>query len=191
MKRQKAFIFFAFLLASLFVVSVQARGGTFNVEPTQEAKDTIKLGVSDSIVGNVSVYNGQIDFCISDPSGDTVLCYNKTSFEFFNLTAEENGVYTIHLVNNCEAENVTVSLSYGVNLNFVGQADITFGASAGTAVVFSIAPTPPFDWLEFFRVTYLYIGGAITSLVTLWKLWKDRNWKKKYRNVIVARPPPL
>lgn len=192
LRRQVTFVFFSLVLTSLFVISAQARGGTFNIAPTQEATDTVKLWVSDSIVGNVSVYNGRIDFCISNPHGVTVLCYNQTSFESFNLTAEEEGVYIIHLVNNYETENVTVLLSYGANFNVVLQLNLSVGMSTGVATVVAI-PTPPvpFDWLGFFRAVAPYVETGVFGLVALWKRWKDRNWKKKYEKVVVTRPSPL
>ena len=192
LRRQVTFVFFSLVLASLFIVSAQARGGTFNIAPTQEATDTVKLWVSDSIVGNVSVYDGLIDFRISNPYGVTVLCCNQTSFESFNLTAEEEGVYVIHLVNNYETENVTVLLSYGANFNVVLRPNLNIGMSTGVATVVAV-PTPPvpFDWLEFFSVIARYVEIGVLGVLALWGRWKDRNWKKKYEKVVVTRPSPL
>lgn len=193
MNNSRTVVILAFVLAgSLLVASVQARGGTFNIEPGREATDTVELGVSDSIVGNVSVCNGRIDFYILDPSGVTILCCNKTSFESFNLTAKEKGVYTIHLVNNYEAGNVTILLDYGANFNLVLYGSINLSTSTGVAtVVAGPIPLAPFDWLEFFAVTSSYVELVVAGLIGLWKRWKDRNWKKKYEKVVVTIPAPV
>jgi len=192
MKRKIIFITIAFVLASLYVASVQARGATFIVEPAREAVDTAQLNISEGAVGNVSVENGFVDFYITSPSGLVILCYNKIAFESFNFTAEENGTYTMHLANNNQEASVSVLLYYVVKFNVVLKADINAGFSLGKATVLpSPVLTPPFDWTEVVgllkTVGYL-IALTAQAIHEAWKRWKDRNWQKKYKDVVRVRP---
>jgi hypothetical protein len=192
MKRPAILLSITFLLASLCVASVQGRGGTFVVEPARGVTDSVELNVSDSALGDISVNNGPIDFYVTSPSELVILCYNDTAFTSFNFTAEEEGTYTMHLANTNQAGNVTVLLSYGVNLSRAAQVGINFGTSTGIAVVrASPIPIVPFDWLGFFRAIAPYVELAVPGLIGLWRRWKDRNWKKKYEKVVVTKPSPL
>jgi len=179
MRRVKIFTFIALLLVSFLIATVHARGGAYTVEPTQEVTDTVKLGISDGVVGNVSVSDGVIDFYVTSPSGFVLLWYKKTSFDTFNFTAEENGIYTMHLANTNLAENVTVILNYAVNFVIVVQTSIKLDSSIGTAHVIGTLATP-FDWIGFLRTVIPLIPGLGYLGKAVKKFWDWLNWKKKY-----------
>jgi len=151
MKRlRKAFVSIALLSSIFFVGIVNARGGTLVIEPSGKATERVKLGVRDAVRGNFSVSNGFIDFYIASPSGIVLLCYNKTAFNTFNLTAEEDGNYTMCLANTYQTENVNVTLTYACDIKIVIQAGINVGYSVGTATVIEVPPPiehpdPEFD----------------------------------------------
>jgi len=112
------------LLVALFVGSVNARGSNFVVSPTDEAVEIVQLTPPDSVVGNMSVDNGFVDFFVTNPSYDIVFESRKTSFSNFSITANESGTYVMHFVNKYQAEDVNVSLSYGYNFSVVISADV-------------------------------------------------------------------
>lgn len=99
------------------------------MEPFRKSIESVGLGVSDEVVGNLSVSNGFIDFYITSPSGVVLLCYNHTVFNTFSFTAEEKGVFVFHLANTYQTENVEVILNYGVNFKVVLQEQINFGVN--------------------------------------------------------------
>lgn len=192
MKRSTAIISIAFLLASLCVASVQAREGTFVIEPTREVTDSIELDISDSAVGNVSVGDGLIDFYVTSPSGLIILCYNDTAFKPFNFTAEEKGNYAMHLANSNQEGNVTVLLSYSLKLNVVVHSSITVGFSVGAAVVVaSPVQTPPFDWTPWIGLFLQTAPGLLSIVKKVLDYLRNRGWKKKYKNVVVIKPLQL
>lgn len=136
-----AFVSIVFLSSIFFVGIVNARGGTFIIEPSEKANERVKLGVRDAIRGNFSVSNGFIDFYIASPSGIVLLCYNKTAFNTFNLTAEEDGNHTMHLINAYQTENLNVTLNYAVHVVITLHAEVNMVHSVGTATVIS-TPLP-------------------------------------------------
>lgn len=138
-----AFVSIVFLSSIFFVGIVNARGGTFIIEPSEKANERVKLGARDTVRGNFSVSNGFIDFYIMSPSGTVFLRYNKTAFDIFNFTAEEDGNYTMHLINTYQAENVSVTLNYSVHFVITLQGEVNVGYSVGTATVISIRPPIP------------------------------------------------
>jgi len=130
----------AVLLCSFLISAVSGRGGVFVIESTQEVIENVELGVSDKVSGNLSVSNGFVDFYIKSPSGIVLLCYNKTAFDIFNFTAEEDGNYSMHLANTHQTENVSVTLNYSVAVKVDLYAGVNVDYSVGTATVIS---TPP------------------------------------------------
>ena len=143
-----AFVSIVFLSAIFFVGIVNATREIFAVEPSAEATERVRLGVRNAISGNFSVSKGFIDFYITSPSGIVILCYNNTEFNVFNLTAEEEGNYTFHLVNTYQTENVNVTLTYACDIKIVIQAGVNVGYSVGTATVISTRPSIPDPDLE-------------------------------------------
>ena len=179
MKRLKiGFIISIFLLSSIFFVGiVNARGGTFVIEPLEEANERVELKAGDEVHGNFSISSGFIDFHIVSPSGTVILCYNKTEFNVFNFTAEEDGNYTIHLFNTCQVENVSVTLNYVIDFKITLQMEVGVGYSTGSAVVIG-APPPRIDWLwEILKIIVSTMPGLIEVLL---KFFRWIRWKMKY-----------
>jgi len=189
MKGSSVIVFLALMLASLCVASVQARSTAYHIEPTKEGVESIVLDVSDSVAGNVSVDNGLIDFYVMNPSGYSILRYNSTTFEFFNFTAVEKGVYALHFVNANQEGNVTVSLTYSAHFNVVLYGNVNVGFSTGVAHVVGspILPTP-FDWTWLIQALASLLAPIAKVLGALRKYLKDRGWEKKYKGIVVIKP---
>lgn len=173
-------------LAGFSIPHANARGGVFVIGPMQEATETVELVVSESssanVCGNVSVINGFIDFYVTSPSGNIILCYNKTSFNCFNFSAVENGTYIMHLVNTWSENDVTATLDYGVNFEIVLQE--TIHTTEQTAIV---TTSPSFDILELLKILGIIISPFV-SLAVLgekilrflrWFYWKIKHGKSK------------
>lgn len=130
----------------VFFVSVaRASNRSFVIGSMEEAVENVNLGVSDQVVGNLSVSDGCIDFFIVNPSGVTVQTSQNVSSVSFNFVADENGNYSMRLNNTYQAYDVTVELDYGVNRTFVFQERLNAGSSMGVAHVGPsiIRPPPP------------------------------------------------
>jgi hypothetical protein len=190
--------FLILLVANIFVGTINARDGVFVIEPTKEVIENVELKIPDEVVGNVSISNGLIDFYVTNPSGIPIFCYNKTAFETFKFTAEQNGTYIMHFVNVENIENVTVTLSYSIHVILVLYGNVDLKFSVGTAhVVGSVTPTTPFDWIMFLK-DYIYplITASVSALIgalikVLRKFQRERKWKKKYRaprTPVVVKP---
>ena len=121
-------ILFLFFLINFYIPHAYARGRIFIVKPMQEMIENVDVVVSNktfvNVCGNISVAKGFIDFYITSPSRSIILYYNRTSFNWFNFSATENGTYTLHLANNELENDVIVTLNYGVNFEVVLQATI-------------------------------------------------------------------
>lgn len=179
-------------LTGFSIPYANARGGVFVISPMQEATETVELTVSDSataeVCGNVSVINGFVDFYVTSPSGNIILCYNNTSFSPFNFSAIENGTYTLHLANTWSEKDVTATLDYGVNFEIVLHA--TIGLSWHTVATWQatiITPSPYLDILEILKVLSILIStfGSIVALgekilrFFRWFYWKIKHGKSK------------
>lgn len=191
-KRRLILVSIAVLLASFFISAVSARGCEFVIEPLREVTENVELNVSDEVFGNLSVSNGFIDFYVTNPSGIILLCYNKTAFNTFNFAAGENGLFTMHLANTHQTENVNVTLNYAVHFKAVLQEKINVGYSVGTAHVISPpTTTTPLDWITILTII-TSISGLIPRLVKAvlnfvrWLWWK---WKygKPRTPVVIKR----
>lgn len=84
--------------------------------------------------------------------------HNKTAFDIFNFTAEEDGNYTMHLVNTYQAENVSVTLNYSVHFVITLQGEVDVGYSVGTATVIPIRPPIPDPDPELDDLTRKYLN---------------------------------
>lgn len=138
--RKLVYAVVALLLVGLPIALVEARGRTYVISPSDEAFEKIQLSPSDNVVGNMSVSNGFVDFFVTNPSYDIVHQSKKTSFDSFNFTANESGVYVMHFVNKYQLEDVNVTLSYGLNI-FV-SVGTTIHVSTQTFWSNSVTVTP-------------------------------------------------
>ena len=170
------------LLAGLCIGSVNARGGSFIVAPWNEVTEKVQLGVTDKVFGNVSVSNGFIDFFVTNPSNNLLFYGNKTSLETFNFTADEKGIYVMHIVNNYQTENVNVTLSYALSITIVLTASVTLSTTVSATTISAIvSPTNPIDWIELLRTIVYNIPWLGTALGAIVKFLKWLRWKIKYR----------
>jgi hypothetical protein len=131
------------VLMLVFCVSVaRASNQSFVIGSMQEAEENVYLGVSDSVVGNLSVMNGShIDFFIDNPDGITVQGFLNVSNVNFNLVVDKNGTYSMRLNNTYQVFDVTVELDYGASITVNAQVGVNVGSSSGVAHV--VAPLPP------------------------------------------------
>jgi len=120
------------LLLSLFIGLVEARGGTFVIIPSGEVIENVQLSPPDSVFGNMSVSSGFVRFFITNPSNEVVYLNPKTSLDHFNFTADENGTFEMHFVNEYQSENVNLTLSYSVNFFVVVNEEIHISVSTST-----------------------------------------------------------
>jgi len=188
MKKKSIILIFLILsIADIFIGTVDARGGVFVIEPTNEIIDSVDLAVSNNtsanVCGNLSVIDGFVDFYVTSPSGVVLLCYNKTASNRFNFTAMENGTYLLHLRNTSPANDVTATLNYGVNWQIVLHEEIHLTWHTSTVLEMAIASPTPFDWIGFFN-EYIYpliVVSLPMVIKILERIWRERKWKKKYR----------
>jgi hypothetical protein len=59
-----------------------------------------------------------------------------------------------------------------------------------TAMSNSTTPFGPSGVIEFFSGIGPYVGLLVSGLLLLYRHLRDRNWKKKYKDVIVTKPLP-
>jgi len=182
----------AVLLAVFFIDVVDASGGVFIIEPAQEITENVMLTPSSEVTGNVSVSNGLIDFYITNPSGNLVLCINQTEFNTFNFIADEYGNYTMHLRNTNQRENVTVKLCYCINLFVAVQSTLSFNSNVSTpTTIITINWTAIFQLIMSFFAGLGSLGGFLLKLKKyLERKKREREWKKKYeksRTPVVAK----
>jgi len=184
-KRILIHVFLVFLLVGFFIGSVNARGGNLIVAPSNEVTEKVQLGVTDRVFGNVSATNGFIDFFVTNPSDNMLFYCNKTAFESFNFTANENGTYIMHIVNNYQPEKVNVTLSYALDITIVLTASVTLSATMSASIVSITAnPSNPLDWIELLENILKYVAGAlglgkVASAFARFLEWL--RWKIKYR----------
>jgi hypothetical protein len=168
------------LLALFFVGQVYARGENFIIEPNHEVTETIPLTVSSSVTGNVSA-NGKVDFYVNSPSGAVIYCANKTTFNPFSFVANENGNYTIHVINSNQ-ENVTSILNYNIHLVVVLQEKI--GVNFNVAATVIPATATSIDWVTLIESLF-GIGSVVELLLKIRKGIRKFvewfRWWKKYR----------
>lgn len=185
-------IFLLIFLTGFSIPYANAIGGVFVIGPLQEATETIELTVSDNtsadVCGNVSVINSFADFYVTSPSGNIILCYNKTSFSCFNFSAIENGTYVLHLANTESENDVTATLNYGVNFAIVLQETIRpTWHTVATWQTTIITPSPYLDILEILKIlgsliltisSLATVGKKVLKLID-WLYWKIKHGKSK------------
>lgn len=122
------------LLVGSFVSAVKARGGILVIGPCDEAIEKVQLASPDNVVGNMTVNDGFVDFFVTNPSYDIVYQRNRTSFDSFNFTANESGVYVMHFVNKYQSGDVNVTLSYGINFFFSFSSSFTISTQISVTI---------------------------------------------------------
>jgi len=134
------------IVAGLFVPNVSARGGTFVIQPKQEAIEeanaTIYSGSSVSVTGKIMA-NGSIDFYVTSPSGALLLSYTATNDTGFSFAPHENGTYLMHLANTHSTENVTALLTYGFNYVMTSYINLIIEATTQSSVTSTVSPSIP------------------------------------------------
>lgn len=131
------------LMLGFFVSVARASNRSFVIGPMHGAVENVYLGVSDKVSGNLSVSWGYVDFFITNPDDVNVQEFLNVSNTSFNLVADKNGTYSMHLNNTYQESNVTVELDYAVSRSYAISAGLTVGSSFGVAQVIAPPPTRP------------------------------------------------
>jgi hypothetical protein len=157
-----------FLLLLAFAGSVQA-SNVFIVGPLENVCQNIECpNTCQSISGNVSTVGGNIDFYITEPSGNIVLYYENVSFANFIVNTPINGTYVINMANRQSTDSVTATLFYGRHFLIVLSAEISMAFST-VATVTTNVPAPFNPWGLLSQIGYLMfvivIGPLIVSLL--------------------------
>jgi uncharacterized BrkB/YihY/UPF0761 family membrane protein len=63
----------------------------------------------------------------------------------------------------------------------------TVGTTMNAIVTNGTSTFSPFDWAIVGNIAP-YLSLLIAGLTWLYKRWKNRNWKRKYEKVVVAKP---
>lgn len=183
-----------FCVFSFAICSVDATSRTFIISPMQEVVEIKELNLPGRVCGNIFAQNGTIDFYVTNPSKNVILCYNQIENADFNFTRSEKGDYTMHLVNSVSPTDTTVQLSYSVDYRFEILENVSFRAesSVGTASVVGPAPAP-FDWTPIIqRIVEAIISGLVTvfaSKIRDFIEWLKWIWKyRKSRTPVVLVP---
>ena len=172
------------LLLMVLVGSVQASTGVFLIEPLKEATQNVECPSGcQSIGGNISAVGGNIDFCITDPSGVTVLRYENISFVDFKVNTAQNGTYVIHLANRLSTNNdVTAILFYGKNFYIVLSAEVSLAFSTVTALTTTVSsPSNPFNPLTGLLIQigiFIFTVVVAPLLVSLFRDFILRKYQK-------------
>ena len=117
--KKKLFVplIFAFLLVAM-IGCAKAGTETFTVPPPQEIVRTISLDEGDKVSGSINVSGGSgndINFYVTNPNGDTILTYDRTTQTCFSFTASTAGSYTMHFDNSFTVfSSKTVTLDYTI-----------------------------------------------------------------------------
>ena len=188
MKKSLLVIIVSLFLAVFLIGQVYALGIDYVIEPNHEATETIPLTPFSSLVGNVSA-NGLIDFYVSSPSGSIAYCSNHTTFTPFSFTANENGNYTLHMLNIDQTENVTARLSYSKNLVVVLQETVTTTWNTITSTSMIVTPTTGFDWIGVITAIGSISGTILSGIGIIKAIEKFLGWFRWWRKYKKSRTP--
>ncbi len=108
-----------------------ARGAeTFTIPPFQEVVRTVGLSQGDTVSGNIAVSGGSgndINFFVTDPNGNTVLRYDRSTQTSFSFTSSITGTYAMHFDNSFSIfSSKSVTLDYAVTKAIFGLAPEQF-----------------------------------------------------------------
>lgn len=189
MKKGFLALIVSLFLAVFLVGQVYGWGIDYAIEPNHEVTETIPLTPSSSVIGNVSA-NGLVDFYVSSPSSEIVYCSNETAFTSFSFTANEDGNYTLHIVNNDQTENVTATLSYSKHLVVNLYSTMTMTLSTATVTTTSMIVTPtPFDWIGVISAIGSISGTILSGIGIIKALEKFLGWFRWWRKYKKSRTP--
>jgi len=174
----------------------------FVIQPSEMVAENVQVTDGcQSIAGNVSVVGGVIDFYVTDPSETTILWYENVSFKDFSVNTIQKGTYLIHLANRGSIDNVTATLFYGKNFNYVFSETVrTWHTITTTMTVSTQSPTSIgilYYVQEFLmsvaKDTVVQVLGALLGVLLLGLIskkiqkWKDGSPSKTPSTI---RPPP-
>jgi hypothetical protein len=117
-----------FLLS--IITLVKGYSETFTVPPLSFSTRGIGLHSGDAVVGSIDVIGGSgndINFYVTDPNGNTVLNYYRTSHSSFSFSASITGTYFLRFDNSFSLiSSKSVSLDYTVKASIFGIPQDTF-----------------------------------------------------------------
>lgn len=120
----KTKVFVSLIVGILFVAMIGyakavAVTETFTVPPFQAVVRTLGLSEGDKVSGFVAVSGGiddDIDLCVTDPNGNTILRFDRATHKSFSFTASTTGTYTLHFDNSFSIiSSKSVTLSYTIS----------------------------------------------------------------------------
>jgi hypothetical protein len=128
---------FAFTLAVLSVIILTETLGvaygtsaSFTLQPLKEHTITLDLKETDSVSGSFSTVSNDetgVNFYITDPYNNTILCYDNVLQRSFSFTAEVDGSHQLHFDNSLSASSrKTVSLNYEITHYIMGMPQEQF-----------------------------------------------------------------
>jgi len=124
------FLVSGILLSCLIVSNVKGKTETFTVPPLNEVVRTIELNEGEKVSGSISVTGGSgndIDFYVTDHSGNTILTYTRATQTSFSFTSSTTGTYTLHFSNTFSIiSSKSVTLDYSVSRLIFGLPQETF-----------------------------------------------------------------
>jgi hypothetical protein len=133
----------AVMLSFVIGTGEAGHGSVLVLEPAQEVTERISLTVSSEVYGNLSTDNGSIDFWVTGPSDDTLICHYGIENCSFKLVAEQDGNYTMHMNNTYQMQNVITKLEYSVNRVFVFQGNVGLNFNVDSTTQIPQPPPPP------------------------------------------------
>lgn len=173
------------ILVSLTIGVANARSEELVIEPKNKIIGSLKLGVHDEIIGNISVQDGFVDFYVYNPSGGALLFYNQTSGTSFNFTVSENGNYTFCFINSLEQDPVTVFLNYGIVFVVESSLNVGIDFSTGVAQVITLPPIePPDDFPDLENLFEKYLNLQESDKIL--RIAKGASQYVPLRNIVIA-----
>lgn len=165
----------------LFLASlgrVQA-SSVFSLSPSEDVVQNVEcpIGCQD-FRGNVSAVGGNIDFYVTDPSGNTVLRHDNISFIRFEVSTPQNGTYAIHLANRLSASNVTATLFCGRNVCIVVTETVT--TTQGMISTNTTTPptsTPAIPLIELLTAFLTILGWFLKPFLGEWIRRKHQKYE--------------
>jgi len=103
---------------------------TFTVPPLQEITRILELKEGEIVSGSITVSGGSgndINFYVTNPKGDIILRYDRTTDVDFSFTATISGTYIMHFDNSFSIiSSKTITLSYSIKTSILGVPQDVF-----------------------------------------------------------------